>query len=741
MDGAINSLNAGVVLVDGGGVVRAWSRGLERQLGVARERSLGEPWARVLETALAPLLDLDSAAVASLAGPPPERDEPVAARLLDDTASTISFSRTALTEGGFLVEVTVDAANHQHEQLLQAVYDAMPDMILVHDTSGELIEVNASTCRGVGANKEEIAARGLWNVMGAMVDIDEAYERMARAVEGEEQDFEWTGRRLDGREFPAEVRLRRVPAFDRPGEYNVLALVRDITERKRAEEALRASEERYRAMFERNTAMKWIIDPADGRILDVNAAAASFYGYSRDELLQMRVTDLNIAPPDEVAAQMGRASTEERVHFYFQHRKKSGEVADVEVHSGPLRLDGRVVLLSIINDVSERRRLEEQLRVAHKMEALGRLAGGVAHDFNNLMTVVIGASAHVAAQLPEGSPLRQQVSDIEESGRRAARLTQQLLAVGSRQVLSLRTLDLNAALLHSSSMLRHVLPPQIEVVRELAAQRPFVRADPDQLDQVLLNLVVNARDAMPSGGRLTLQTANVELAQPARDTGELPPGAYVLFVVQDTGVGIPPARLSQVFEPFYTTKGGDKGTGLGLATVYGIVKQSGGHISVESTPGVGSRFRILLPAAKAPATAEELARLEPAATPRPRGSETVLLVDDDDLVRKVAGMMLSSQGYNVLAASDGEGALHLSASHPGPIDVLLTDVLMPQMGGDALALELRAQRPDLRVLFMSGSTNNTVLPRQALGARVGFLQKPLTPDALAAAVRELLGAG
>ena len=618
---------------------------------------------------------------------------------------------------------TGDAA---HPDLV-ALGRAVPDMLIVYAADGRLVHVNDLVVQRFGyATRAEALAAPPDAHAGARMDVAEAAARVARAAAGVAQDFLWTCRDRAGVEFPCEVRLRR---FSVRGDPLVLAFLRDRTEQVRAEDALRDSERRYRAMFERNQAVKWILDPADGRILDVNDACAAFYGWTREQMLRMRVTDINTAAPDEVKAQMARAKTEERVHFEFRHRKADGTVVDVEVHSGPIELDGRTVLLSIIHDISAKRRMEEQLRTAAKMEALGRLAGGIAHDFNNLMTVVVGNSALALKELPPDSPVRAYVADVAAAGSRAARVTRQLLAVGRRQVLTPRVLDLNRVVADAVAMLRHAVPATTELALDLRAEPALVRADADQLEQVILNLVLNARDAVSGRprGRVVLRTSAILQGDERRP--------HVRLCVEDDGVGIPASSLPHVFEPFWSTKGGEDGSGLGLATVYGIVHQSGGRVSVQSVVGVGTTFCVELPAAGADDRTPAPLRREGSG-----GGETVLVVDDDALVLRLAGLMLRAEGYRVLAAGGAAEARATAAAHDGPIHLLLTDVQMPDERGDALADALRAQRPGLRVLFMSGYAFDAALPDRVVDGATEFLPKPLTPETLAAKVRALLDA-
>jgi signal transduction histidine kinase len=386
----------------------------------------------------------------------------------------------------------------------------------------------------------------------------------------------------------------------------------------------------------------------------------------------------------------------------------------------------------------ERDRLEEQLRQAQKMEAIGRLAGGVAHDFNNLLTAINGYSEVLLAELPPDGPLRPYVEEIVKAGERATRLTQQLLVFSRNQPVAPEVLDLNAVIADAVELLRRVIGEHVVLLTRLDPALGRVRADPGQLHQVLMNLAVNARDAMPEGGRLTIETTSVDLDAPApRTFGDVPPGAYVMLAVSDTGHGMDAATRAHLFEPFFTTKAPGKGTGLGLSTVYGIVQQSGGHIWVYSEPGRGTVFKIYLPR-----VAEVSAPPAPPAAPvgAAGGSETVLLVEDDEQVRALMVSVLQNRGYHVLEAGDGVQALLAVGQHAGPLDLLVTDVVLPGMSGRDVASHVAGLHPDVAVLYISGYADHAAVQHGHLDAASALLQKPFTPHALAHTVRQMLDA-
>ncbi|MEW5848953.1 MAG: ATP-binding protein [Myxococcota bacterium] len=494
------------------------------------------------------------------------------------------------------------------------------------------------------------------------------------------------------------------------------------------------AEDLYRALFDVNTAIKLLIDVDSGAIVDANRAAQEFYGLSADELRKRRIMDINTLSEAEVRAEMEAARTQRRLYFNFRHRVANGDIRDVEVYSGPVQVHGRRLLLSIIHDVTERRRLEEQLRQAQKMEAVGRLAGGVAHDFNNLLTAMIGFGELTLEQLSADSPLRENVSQMVRNAQRAEQLTRQLLAFSRHQVLEPRVLNLGNVIRDVELLLQRLLGERHVLRLEIPPDLWHVRADVSQMEQVLVNLVANARDAMPGGGEVRLRAENFTGTSPVRLLGgTMMPGSYVALSVVDRGVGMDNVTLARIFEPFFTTKPKERGTGLGLSTVYGAVQGSGGFIQVESCVGQGTTFTIYLP--RFVGAAEDLSRPTAAPPPvAPRG--TVLVVEDNDDVRAFLCLSLRLAGHRVLEAPSSKVALELGRDGDAP-DLLITDVVMPGMNGPELHSALREHRPDLRVLYISGYTEGLLadeIPRE--GTR--FLQKPFTRKVLLDKVAELL---
>jgi two-component system cell cycle sensor histidine kinase/response regulator CckA len=565
-------------------------------------------------------------------------------------------------------------------------------------------------------------------------------EGIQHAIEGGGPSWqdEYRFRRSDG--SYADVIDRGFIIRDESGRaIRMIGALRDMTKQKHSEEALRASEERYRLLFENNPQPMWVFDDESLAFLAVNKAACHHYGYTRDEFLGMTIRD--IRPPEDIPAlarQIASESSEYQQSGVWRHRKKDGTVIEVEIASHPLVFENRGAQLILALDVTERRKLEAQARQSQKMEAVGQLAGGVAHDFNNLLTAILGYAELLAPRLRADPSGLEEVAEITKAGERAASLTRQLLAFSRRQVLEPKVLDLNASVRSVEKMLRRLIGEHIDLVATLDSSLAPVRADAGQIEQVILNLVVNARDAMPDGGKITIETANVEHDDAyARQHVTGQPGKYVMIAVTDTGIGMDAATQSRIFEPFFTTKAKDKGTGLGLSTVYGIVKQSGGYIWTYSEVARGTTFKVYLP--RVEGVAEAIESPSPK-IPAARATGTILLVEDDASLRKLALTILKGIGYTVLDAGTGADAIEITRKHTGTIDLVLTDVVMPEMSGPDLVSALRAARPGVPVLYMSGYTDDAIIRHNVLEPGVAFLQKPFTPASLARKLREVLDA-
>jgi len=516
------------------------------------------------------------------------------------------------------------------------------------------------------------------------------------------------------------------------------AIERELREAK-ARAALRASQASYGTLVEHAPVGIYRSTP-QGKVLSVNAAVVRMLGYdSASEVLRLDMARDVYADPAERQRLVDRDTYTDRQYDDVEAtwKRKDGHLLTVQLSVRAVRNGtGHVEYYeTFVRDVTDQRRLQQQLLQSQKMEAVGRLAGGIAHDFNNLLTVITSYSDLLLEDLGTDDPKRSDVEQVRKAADGAAALTRQLLAFSRQQVVEPRVVSLNAVVESLQKILRRVLGEDVDLATTPGSDLGAVRADVGQLEQVLMNLAVNARDAMPTGGKLTIETDNVEHDPAfARGQGAAAVRQFVMLAVTDTGVGMDEATKARVFEPFFTTKAPGKGTGLGLATVYGIVQQSGGFIWVYSEPGHGTTFKIYLPRVDAPAEGAVVAAVGPVA----RGTETVLLAEDSAAVRAVARQVLERQGYTVLEAPDGELALQLAQRHSGPIHLLLTDVVMPGMSGRQLADRLALARPDMKVLYASGYTDDSVVRHGVLEEGTPYLQKPFTPESLARKVRDVL---
>jgi len=515
-----------------------------------------------------------------------------------------------------------------------------------------------------------------------------------------------------------------------------LFLLRQLQLLRQVERAQTLREESFRLLFRDNPHPMLVYERSSQRFLEVNEALVAHYGYSREELLSMTLQQLSAQRVEPLLHALLEAGGPLRGVRGWHHRLKDGRDIEVDVAGHDLEFGRRHATLVTVTDVTERRQLEDRLRQAAKMEALGRLAGGIAHDFNNVLQTVLSYTSLLFHYLDPGEPAHRPVLEIDKAAERARRLVRQLLAFSRRQVLNPRTLELLGLLRDLELMLRRLMGEEIEMSMSLAPDLGLIRADRGQIEQMVLNLAVNARDAMPRGGSIRIEASNVEIPEAQPQDGRRPrPGPHVMLAVSDTGPGISPEGLEHAFEPFYTTRGLGEGIGLGLSMVYGIATQSGGFVDVESEPGRGSTFRVYLP--RVP---DYLARpaIPSGNLPPVGGSETILLVEDEDSVREATRTMLERLGYRVLEAGNGAEALAVATQHHGTVHLLLIDVVMPGRSGPDTARELSALRPEMKVLYASGYAD-AVTEAELFDPSAAFIEKPFRPDALARRVRELLG--
>ena len=631
---------------------------------------------------------------------------------------------------------------------LHAVVDASPNAIFVKDTQGRFELVNKAVEMAYGRSGEEILGRTEDEINGnpteaaAFVNDDMEVIRTLEAKFVAEQPL--TNQRTGKTRFYQTVKVPlQLPETQRP---KVLGVAIDITDRKEAEQALRESEQRYRLLFESNPQPMWVYDLNTLEFLAVNEAAIFHYGYSREEFLGMTIKD--IRPQEDVPALLENIATSSvsgiNLAGTWKHAKKDGEIIDVEIISHPLLFGGRDAELVLVNDITERiraqvalRETEGQLRQSQKLEGVGQLAGGIAHDFNNLLTVIGGYTDLILTGSKLDEPTREKIEEIRKAADRATSLTRQLLAFSRKQVLKPEVLDVNTLIESLGQMLRRLIGEDIELVTFLGSDVGNINADPSQIEQVVINLIVNARDAMPNGGRITVKTANVELDAAYSDMHiAVNPGPYVMLTISDTGCGMDSETRKRIFEPFFTTKEVGRGTGLGLSTIYGIVKQSGGNIWVYSEVGKGATFKIYLPRVDADAYEMVLKDNENVLND---GSETILLVEDEEMVRKLATDILRTRGYHVLVASGGDEAIEICKLHKERIDLILTDVVMPGMNGRKVAESVSLLQPEIRVLYMSGYTDDAIIHHGVLDPGTNFIEKPFTAQSLSSKVREILG--
>ena len=643
----------------------------------------------------------------------------------------------------------------------ESLFQSAPGLYLVLTPDFNIVAVSDAYLRATLTKREEILGRGIFEVFpdnpndplaSGVRNLRTSLERVLQGKVSDTmavQKYDIRKPESEGAEFEERYWSAvnsPVSGPDKEVRY-IIHCVQDVTEfvrlkqqgieQRKLTDDLKA-EERFHKAFNASPEPITIANLTDGRYLDVNESFLRTTGYRREEVIGRTSLELKFwERPEDRARLVAMLEEQGSVRdLEITFRTKSGEQRTALDSAEIIEVAGQECIIAFFKDITERKFLEQQLRQAQKMEAVGRLSGGIAHDFNNLLGVIIGYSELLGERVVEHASLRKNVEEIKKAGHRAADLTRQLLAFSRQQVLDPKVLDLNAIVAGLEKMLRPLIGEDIELSTALDPALGHVKADQGQIEQVIMNLVINGRDAMPEGGKLMIETGNVELDNDyARRHPPVLPGSYALLAVTDTGIGMDAKTQAHIFDPFFTTKEMGKGTGLGLATVYGVVKQSGGYIWVYSEPGKGTTFKTYLPLVE---ESPEPAGLGAARAKPSRGSETILLVEDEESLRVMTRTLLVQSGYHVLDADSGAQALEIAHRHEETIHLLLTDVVLPGMRGRELAERMVLFRPDLRVLLMSGYTDHAIAAQGVLDVGTFFLQKPFTRDALTREVRKVL---
>lgn len=634
-----------------------------------------------------------------------------------------------------------DLAEDQLRKLSKAV-EQSPASVMITDAKGNIEYVNPKFTQITGYSFEEVKGRNQ-KILRSEETSPQKYEYLWDNInKGSSWYGEFHSKKKNGDLYWEEVKIG--PITNSKNEItHFVALTEDITNRKRATKALQETKELFRKIFAGQRDAIFILDKKNPpTILSCNPAAIQMFGYERKEVLGSTTKMLHI---DEKYFEQFQDYLQQAISRHgflnlsdFSMKHKDGVVFPAEHSVTPLEDENgqSVGWICIIRDITERRQLEEQFQQSQKMEAVGRLAGGVAHDFNNMITIIRGYSQLILTGMDRNNPIYKSILQIDKAGERAELLTRQLLAFSRKQILQPKILNLNELIPETEQMLLRLIGEDIELTTLLKSNIGNIKADPGQIEQVIMNLVVNACDAMPKGGKLIIKTMNAALDEayvnvhPEANTGQ-----YVMLSVSDTGIGIDSKTCSRIFEPFFTTKGKGQGTGLGLATVYGIVKQSGGHITVDSKPGQGTVFKIYLPSINEAVTLKDESKTS---DKNLNGSETILVVEDEENVRQVICETLRSHGYKLLEAPHGGTALLSCEQHKGEIDLMLTDVVMPEMSGGDLVNHLMSHYPKMKILCMSGYTDDKIVHHGVLDEKVEFIQKPFTTVALAQRIRKVL---
>ncbi len=637
------------------------------------------------------------------------------------------------------------------------ILETLPDATVAVDRDGVIIQVNSQTQELFGYDRDELIGQKIEMLVPERYRRQHHHHRQGFAATPKTRrmgaDLDLYGRRRNGSEFPVEISLSPVSTED--GTF-VLSAIRDTSDRKRIEAELRrANEELHRRTAEQlgeyRSRLASIVDSSedaiigkglDGTITSWNKGAEHIYGYTPEEVVGKHISLLTPSDrPNEISDILQKIGRGESIEHHESVRvTKDGRHLNVSISVSPLRdANGDVVGASAIaRDITAQKRAEGQLRQSQKMEAIGRLAGGVAHDFNNILGIINACTEFLRDRIDPAAEPSLYVENIKKATERGTALTKQLMAFSRTPAIQTHVLDLNERLKDISKLLRPLMGDDVEILIVSKSPSAVVEADPSQLDQIVVNLAVNARDAMPRGGKFILETGAVRFDEAfAEQHQAMAAGKYVLLTVSDTGIGMDEATVSRIFEPFFTTKEVGKGTGLGLATVYSIVKQSAGHILVYSEPGQGTTFKIYLPSADHKIGLASKPE-EETVGPKRQGT-TILLVEDDEIMRSLTRQLLQEHGYTVVEADDGKSALEWVQSHRGPIDLLLTDVVMRRMSGPELVERLKVSNPTLKVVYMSGYTGELIAEREVLKRGITLLEKPFTRTALLNTIHATLG--
>jgi two-component system, cell cycle sensor histidine kinase and response regulator CckA len=747
LQSVVDSMSEGLVVADVQGKVIIWNPAADKLLGLNAANIGIQEWSHhyglYLPDNLTPFpadqLPLaraieGEASTAVMVVRNPESGE---ATFLEAYASPLK-DKGGMLNGGVVAFRDVTESKRAEATLreYERVVEGLEEMILVVDREYRYVIANRAFLNFRGMSVKQVIGQFAAEVVGQDVFATQVKEKMDECFLGKVVQYEMTynfpnlGKRdLSVSYFPVEAHA---------GVDRIACVLRDITERRVSEEALRKSEERFSKAFRNNPLAITISTEADGRYLDANDAFLKLLGYKREDLIGHTAAELRFwsEPLDRTELLRQLKEEEQAAKHHARYRTAKGEIREAEVWAESIELDGQPCVLWIISDVTKFRQLEAQFRQAQKMEAVGRLAAGISHDFNNILSIILGYSDLSLGLIAPENPVNRYLSETKKAAERAASLTQQLLAFSRKQVVFPKILDLNDVVHNAITMFLRLVGEDIEIEFRPTAPLGSIKVDPGQIEQVLMNLVVNARDAMPTGGGIIIETAHAELDEHyvSRHPGARA-GQFVVLVVSDTGCGIDENIKSQIFEPFFTTKGVGQGTGLGLSTVYGIVKLSEGYISVYSEIGKGTTFKIYFPRVSEKAEALSLSH-EPAEAPR--GSETVLVVEDDQTLREITVTLLKDGGYRVLEAKDSQDALRSIAASQVEIDLVLTDVVMPGKSGPELVEQIRESHPKLRTLFMSGYTGDLVALRGVVMQQASFLEKPFTKRSLLAKVYSVL---